>query len=261
MRESGSKERTFWESAGNDVPAFFSAPSTLYYRACEQDLFRAYFQEFRGARILKTDLWDEAKNTRILIWAAGSGADVFAVDLASSIVEEARRQFAADRCRGRFAAADLRSLPFADHSFDFIYSMGTIEHFLEVRAAVGECFRVLKRGGRAIIGVPNLFDPFFRPLMVGILRALRAYVYGYEKAFSFGALERLLRSEGFRIVDRSGLLFLPGWLRMLDIYLATRSPRAVPWTRPFVSLFSRWHRRYPGLGRHGYLIASVVEKP
>ena len=52
-----------------------------------------------------------------------------------------------------------------DASFDAIYSMGTIEHFDATERAVAEMARVLKPGGRAIVGVPNRHDPFLRPLL------------------------------------------------------------------------------------------------
>ncbi len=261
MPKPNLSERPFWEGTGDRFPAFFKAPSTLYYRDCEQNLFRTYFGSLPGARLFKTDLWDEAKNTQILIWAAAMGADVYGIDIASSIVGEASRQFAARGVGGRFVTADLRSVPFAENAFDYIYSMGTIEHFPEYRPAVRECHRVLKKGGRAIIGVPNLFDPFLRPLMVGLLLAWKVYAYGYEKSFSFGSLERVLRAEGFRVVARTGILFIPGWLRILDILLETRTGSAGFWTRPFVYFFARLQGRHRKLGRHGYLIACVVEKP
>ena len=85
-----------------------------------------------------------------------------------------------------FAIADVRTLPFVDESFDLIYSMGTIEHFDEYAEAARELFRVLRPGGRAIIGVPNKLDPFLRPLMVTLLNSLNLYGYGMEKSFTAG---------------------------------------------------------------------------
>lgn len=118
MPKPNLSERPFWEGTGDRFPAFFKAPSTLYYRDCEQNLFRTYFGSLPGARLFKTDLWDEAKNTQILIWAAAMGADVYGIDIASSIVGEASRQFAARGVGGRFVTADLRSVPFAENAFD-----------------------------------------------------------------------------------------------------------------------------------------------
>ena len=47
--------------------------------------------------------------------------------------------------------------------------MGTVEHFADTEGALRELFRVLLPGGRAIIGVPNRWDPFLRPLLVVLL--------------------------------------------------------------------------------------------
>ena len=60
----------------------------------------------------------------------------------------ARQAFAAAGLTGGLSAAggDVRDLPFANDSFDAIYSMGTIEHFAETERAVAEMARVLKPG-------------------------------------------------------------------------------------------------------------------
>lgn len=44
-------------------------------------------------------------------------------------------------------AADARALPFRDGSFDFIFSVATFEHVLELGLALDEMYRVLAPGG------------------------------------------------------------------------------------------------------------------
>lgn len=78
---------------------------------------------------------------------------------------------------------------------------------------------MLKKGSKAIIGVPNKWDPFLRPGMVTFLNWLNMYDYGYEKSFSMRTLERMLQDVGFEILEKSGILFMPGSLRMLDIFV------------------------------------------
>ena len=151
-------------------------------------------------------------------------------------------------------------IPFADESFDLLYSMGTIEHFPEYFQAVSECFRVLRRKGLAIIGVPNKFDPFLRPLLVAALYKLGLYSYGYEKSFSMSQLEKMLEKAGFQILERTGILFMTGSLRMVDLYLHVNRPGLTVLTSPFVSFFRFLYRKFPWLRPHGYLIACVVRK-
>lgn len=70
-------------------------------------------------------------------------------------------------------------------------------------------------GGRAIVGVPNQFDPFLRPLLSLPLQAIGLYGYGYEKSYSRRALKQMLERAGLDVVAETAILFIPGWLRML----------------------------------------------
>src|SRR5205085_2648753 len=151
-----------------------------YYRASEERLLRESIPTLAGCSLLKTDLWDEAKNTRILHWAATQGARVFAIDISEPIAREARAACSDQSLRPTIS--DVRSLPFADASFDAIYSMGTVEHFLETETAIAEMARTLRPGGRLILGVPNRHDPFLRPLLVSALSHIGLYGYGFEKS-------------------------------------------------------------------------------
>jgi len=250
--------RRFWAQVGEQFPDLGGAASTMYYAKNERRLFAEHFPDLDGLKILKTDLWDEAKNTRILVWASEQGARAYGVDISMPTVTLARAAF--DGHALRCAASDVRALPFVNDSFDAIYSMGTIEHFDETQCAVEEIARVLKPGGRAIIGVPNRHDPFLRPALATVLQAVGLYQYGYEKSYSRRALREMLERAGLTAVAETAILFIPGWLRMLD--LACHS-----WCRPLASItascvwpFAWLDEHVPAVRRHGYLLATVVEK-
>lgn len=254
-----TKYQAFWSGVGTDFPSLKGAVSTDYYAECEQTLLRDFFPDLQDKRLFKTDLWDEAKNTEILAWAAERGARVSGCDIAVATVAQARGVLRPHR--PAFVAGDVRSIPCADNTFDLLYSMGTIEHFPEYRNAVAECYRVLKPGGRAIIGVPNKLDPFLRPLMVAVLNGLGRYDYGVEKSFTAHGLRRLLEDAGFRVLGYSGILFMPGWLRMADLWFHTRGSRLRSLTGALTRPFAALYRHVPAVRRHGYLIALSVEKP
>lgn len=258
-RQGPGSYEAFWEEVGERFPSLKGAASTTYYFECEQALCELFFPDLEGKSLLKTDLWDEAKNTEVLRWASSKGARPFGIDIAFSLAREARG-LDWERLPG-LAVGDIRAVPFQADSFDLVYSMGTIEHFPGYAAAVGEILRVLKPGGTAIIGVPNRLDPFLRPLLVSLLNKLGLYAYGMEKSFTPGALQRLLEAAGFRVTARSGILFIPGWLRMLDLVLRTRYRRFAWLTAWPVRLFAWMYFRFPVLRQHGYLIACRAIKP
>jgi exosortase/archaeosortase family protein len=248
--------RRFWQGVGIEFPGLTGAESTTFYFENETRLLSEHL-ELRGSRLLKSDLWDEAKNTRILQWAGDRGAVVFGVDISEPIVRQARQAFAGRRLCA--SVADVRALPFEDGSFDAVYSMGTIEHFAESQAAVGEMARVLKPGGRLVLGVPNRLDPFLRPLLVAALFRMGLYGYGFEKSYSRRGLRTLLERAGLDVVAETGILFIPGWLRMADLLFHVRGWKRLERITAFaVRLFAMLDRRFPRLRRHGYLLASVA---
>lgn len=50
----------------------------------------------------------------------------------------------------------LTQYPFADHTFDFVYATESLEHAVDIEAAVGELTRVLKPGGKLVIIDKNI---------------------------------------------------------------------------------------------------------
>ena len=253
--------RGFWDRVGAEFPDLGGAVSTAHYLEGEQRLLREAFPELAGAKLFKTDLWDEARNTRILQWAGEQGALAHGIDISTPTLLMARREFRSRRLLLAGVVADVRAIPFRDGAFDAAYSMGTVEHFDETEEALAEIARVVRPGGRAVIGVPNRHDPFLRPLMVAILYRLGLYAYGLEKSYSRAQLRRMCERAGFAHRGDSGLLFVPGWLRMLDL-------ACWAWARPLARLtglairpFAWAERRWPALHRHGYLIATIVERP
>jgi len=251
----GAAYRRFWQKVGEQFPDLGGAASTAYYLENEKRLLTEHVPDLARSAVLKTDLWDEVKNTRILQWVHGQGAAVFGVDISEPTVRQARAAFSDGGLRA--TVADVRSLPYRDGRFDAIYSMGTIEHFRDPETALREMHRVLRPGGRAVVGVPNRWDPFLRPLLASALQAARLYGYGYERSFSRRALRRMLETAGFEVVAETAILFVPGWLRMADLALHSYFRPLAGLTALAVKPFAWLDRHVPAVRRHGYLIASV----
>ena len=85
---------------------------------------------------------------------AKRGAHVTAIDITADRARATAGKFAlmegqADHCNA--LQGDAEALPFADDSFDFVYSNGVLHHSPDTEKGIAEVHRVLKPGGRAVI--------------------------------------------------------------------------------------------------------------
>lgn len=76
-----------------------------------------------------------------------AGAVVTAVDLSPTSVEVTRRRLALKGLTAEVREADAEALPFADGSFDGVWSWGVIHHSPDTVACAREITRVLRPGG------------------------------------------------------------------------------------------------------------------
>jgi SAM-dependent methyltransferase len=259
-REIRRRQLETWDRVAASMSDFSSAPSTAYYRAREIDLIRRAAGPLQGKRVLKLDLWNEAINTRILSWVSGEGARTFGIDLSHVVAHRARANARDEHFDVSIVRADIRDLPFLDGSFDVVYTMGTIEHIDEYPAALREIHRVLRLGGTAIIGVPNFWDPFLRPLIVAALELVGKYPYAPEKSFTWRELRREVEAAGLSVREMTGILAMPGVLRMLDLFLHVRMGLPKRWTSWFVRPFDAAEARFRWLDHIGYLATAIARK-
>ncbi len=253
-------QRERWDGVARTMPDIFHTSSTQYYRRREIALLQRSFGPLKGKRVLKLDLWNEAVNTRILNWMKSQGAEAFGLDFSSVVTSRALQNSGETEGPLHLVQSDIRHIPFATNSFDFVYTMGTIEHIDEYQDAVDEVHRVLKVGGKTIIGVPHKWNIFLRPLLVNALDLFGKYPYSPEKSFSYGELRRVVEKCGLRVRNRTGIMAFPGILRMAELFLYKRKIPLYRLVRPILWPFDRLESRWEWPGLFGYLIALVAEK-
>ena len=81
------------------------------------------------------------------------GLETCGTDLSVSALRTAAREGA-----GPLVVTGGETLPFASASFDYVTCIGSLEHFLDMRASVREMARVLRPDGLACILVPNTYS-------------------------------------------------------------------------------------------------------
>jgi SAM-dependent methyltransferase len=208
--ESKRAVREYW----NDRPCgdgLTQAPrgSQAYFAEIEQakDRLEPYvhafagFAESRGLDVLEVGCGVGTDTVRF----AREGARIAAVDLSDTAVALTIERLAEEGLDGDVREADAESLPFADASFDVVYSWGVLHHTPDTARAIREVARVLRPSGTARIMLYNSRSFFAAGVWArGMLRARRPISPGRALATS-------LESPGTKAYGRPELeaLFAP----------------------------------------------------
>ena len=115
-------------------------------------------QELRGKRVLDVG----CGAGRFAEIALAAGADVVALDYSSAV--DACRANHVDKRQLDVVQGDVYTLPFALHSFDFVYCLGVLQHTPDVHAAFAALPSMLKPGAKLAVDLyPKLFRNAFWP--------------------------------------------------------------------------------------------------
>ncbi len=193
------------------------------------------WQSGQERRLAMVRRWADPAGGRVLDVGCGVGMytaaflratpHVFGVEVEAERAREAR-----GRAAGVTQAVGER-LPFADGSFDLVFSHEVLEHVADDRACAVEMARVTRPGGRIVIFVPNRLYPFethgvfwrgrYRfgnvPLVNYLPDVLRRRLAPHVRAYTARGLQRLFTGLPVRLLHRTTIY--PGYDK-----LAARSP-------------------------------------
>ena len=137
------------------------------------------FTRWRGKRVLEIGCGLGTDTLQFL----RAGAEVTALDLSGRSVGLAQQRARYEGYRALFLNADAEGLPFADGSFDLVYSWGVLHHTPDTERAIAEVRRVLRASATALTMLYHRHS----------LRALETYiVYGLLRGRPLASLRQLL---------------------------------------------------------------------
>lgn len=140
--------------------------------------------------------------------ACQRGADVTALDIGPSLLEQVRRKCDADTICG-----DVLDLQFPDDHFDVVVSSECIEHTRDPHAAVRELIRVCKPGGLVAITCPNRF--WYWLCVVANVMHWRPYE-GIEDWPRWRDFRSWVEEENTHIIDMRGIHLFPFQVKALQ---------------------------------------------
>jgi ubiquinone/menaquinone biosynthesis C-methylase UbiE len=163
----------------NEVQEFWNAdPCGTRYLDSEEDFeahararyaLEPYIPEFaqfassRGLRVLEIGV---GMGADYLEWLK-AGARATGIDMSDASLERARRRCVSAGFVPDLRLADAEHLPFANETFDVVYSYGVMHHSPDTARCLQEALRVLKPGGEARIML------YHHPSLTGAMLWLR----------------------------------------------------------------------------------------
>jgi ubiquinone/menaquinone biosynthesis C-methylase UbiE len=179
------KVQNFWQNSPCDswftnepreTPAFYRSLDEHRYKVHRRLQSAVGFEKTRGLRVLEIGCGCGSEAELF----ARAGAHYTALDLTNAAVSITHARFQLANLEGRFVQGDAEDLPFADASFDLVYSHGVLHHTPDTPRTIREVHRVLVPGGRAMIML-YYRNSFNYHLNVGMVRRMRAQLLRTER--------------------------------------------------------------------------------
>lgn len=196
-----SREARFQDAAqiGDRYDDIYTKHSNVWDDQGRTPEFIGYFAEL--LRTLSMEKVLEIGCGEGFLLAAVRASDKTAIDISAEALRKAR-----SRAGASFGVALAERLPFADNTFDLVFSVGVMEHFLDDKEALGEVHRVLRTNGycamllhvdlssrqRFALKFSEYVFPHFRPI------ALARWIFGKISSPIIQPIQRRYTAESAR---------------------------------------------------------------
>lgn len=136
----------------------------------------------KGARVLVTGA-GAGNDLPYLVAALSGEGEIYAQDIAKEMLLAGevrhRAELRGSGVRLEFSVSDAMNLPFADASFDAAYHFGGINLFPDIARGIAEMNRVVRPGGRIVIGDEGI-APWLKDTELGRMLINNNALYAYE---------------------------------------------------------------------------------
>ena len=155
----------------------------------------AKFDQGNGQRVVEIGVGMGADH---LQWAVANPHTLVGVDLTMRGINFTRSRLRLNGLHSELSVADAENLPLPADAFDIVYSWGVLHHTPDTRRAIGEVWRVLRKGGVARVMI------YHSRSIVGYLLWLRYALFRGRPHLGLAEiLARYLESPGTKAYTRA----------------------------------------------------------
>ncbi len=190
--------------------AYFEKVEAHRY-AVEPEIFSfAQFTRFAGKKVLEVGI---GAGTDFIQWVR-AGAESYGIDLTQEALDNVQHRLNLYHLKAKeIRVADAEHLPYADNSFDLVYSWGVIHHSPNTQRCLEEIIRVAKPGAAIKIMIYNRHSllVLYRYLKTGLFKGkpLRTFsnvlFYDMEslgtKGYTFKEVRAMLKNQPVAIAQ------------------------------------------------------------
>lgn len=147
-------DETYWDSYWEAIalPQEIARGKSSYYLNQILDVFDACLGKGAGRSVLELG---GAPGQYLVYLTKALGYEISCLDYSALGCESTRRNFALLGVKGTVYQKDLFSEVSGVPLFDVVYSLGLIEHFVDLTGIVRKHLQFLKPGGLLLLGCPN----------------------------------------------------------------------------------------------------------
>ncbi len=171
--------------------------------AIEQHLIFELMGELHNARVLDVGCGDGA----LVCAAASRGADATGLDPDPAMLAAARMRARGAHVQAAFVDGRIEQIPFGDASFDIVVAVTVLCFLADASGAVREMARVLRPGGRLVLGELGRWS--FWAMMRRVRGWLGAATWKAARFRTADELRTLAESAGLSVTVIRGAVFYP----------------------------------------------------
>ncbi len=156
MAGRASGDKALFDEWPDRYDQWFTTPIGQVIKACETDVLVEMLAPRDGELLL-----DVGCGTGIFtkeMFQAAAALSIVGMDLSLPMLQRAAHKTRDFRFSG--VVADMLQVPFADETFDRVYSMTALEFVADAQQAIDELTRVTRRGGIIVVTTLNSLSPW-----------------------------------------------------------------------------------------------------